>query len=523
MTDKNIGKKHKNGSILSNTERNILKWVQEGKTNEEIGRIVGITKWGVKYHLKNIMSRLDATGRTQAVSQAISQGLLGAVKSYDSGREREVSKKIKVCVIGCGKSYGDIPEMFKDDPFIEIVDAAENTDAIAKGGHTSYKNILAKDVDIIINLSDSDKVSEEIRRLKPHGAEVLEGNTAKFVCKLVEEKRKRLKEREKVLKEHEALYHLGLVIENIGSVNDTCMAILDYAAKLTCTHAGSIVLFDEKSEELVLAASKGFSETFKKIKRWEIRKGGLTAHILNQNAPVVITDIREHPDPNPLLLKEGVRSLMAAPLTIEGRLVGILYVNDFKKRNFRAEDISLFSLLSIYAALTIERVKSIEETRTLSITDGLTGIYNHRFLMEELHKEFQRASRHNHNLSIIMLDVDHFKKYNDDFGHLEGNNVLKNMAKILRRTARTTDTVGRFGGEEFCIIAPEMKKDSAVLFAKRLLIEIRNTSISLHRQITLSGGVAAFPKDGKTPVELIKKADKLLYKAKKNGRNKVCC
>jgi len=120
-----------------------------------------------------------------------------------------------------------------------------------------------------------------------------------------------------------------------------------------------------------------------------------------------------------------------------------------------------------------------------------------------------------------MMDIDHFKDYNDEFGHLEGNKVLKGIARLLKKAARSTDTVGRFGGEEFCIIVPEIKKDGAVAFAKRLLNEIA-TSLLFNKTVTVSGGVAVFPKDGKTPLDLIKKADMFLYKAKKQGRNRVC-
>ena len=136
--------------------------------------------------------------------------------------------------------------------------------------------------------------------------------------------------------------------------------------------------------------------------------------------------------------------------------------------------------------------------------------------------EIQRASRYNHPLSIIMLDIDHFKDYNDKFGHLEGNRALKGIARILKKETRDTDMVGRFGGEEFCIIVHEVKKDGALVFARRLLKEVAGNHFP-NRKITLSGGVAVFPKDGKTPAELIKKADVFLYMAKKQGRNRICC
>ncbi|MBI5893688.1 MAG: diguanylate cyclase [Deltaproteobacteria bacterium] len=527
MTTAKNKKKLNNRSALSAAEKEILKWVQEGKTNNEIGGIIGKSKETVKFHLKNIMKRMDVVSRTQAVSKAMSQGLLPEVLSHNVMK----AVKTKVCIVGCGKGGTAILDIFKEDPSIEVVGVSdENPDAkgigLAKSLNipttTDYREIIKIGTDIIINVTGSKKVRDEIKKLKPPDTELMEGLSARLLWQLVEERRKRIKERERVLKEHESLYHLGLVIENIDSMKDAGLAIVDYATKLTSTPAGSLALFDERNEDMILVASKGFSSDFKKVDRWYIRQGGLTSYILNQKSPFVISDLKAYPDPNPVLIREGVRSLLAAPLTIEGRIVGILYVNDFKKRSFRADDVSLFSLLTVYAALTIERVKSIEEMRTLSITDGLTNLYNHRYLMEQMQKEIQRAERHNHPLSVIMLDIDHFKEYNDKFGHLEGNKVLKSIARILTKTARTTDIVGRFGGEEFCIIVPEIEKHGAVLFAKRLLNEVINVSPSFKKTVTISGGVAVFPKDGKIPVELINKADMLLYKAKRQGRNKVC-
>ena len=202
-----------------------------------------------------------------------------------------------------------------------------------------------------------------------------------------------------------------------------------------------------------------------------------------------------------------MRSILATPLIAEGKIIGILYVNDFKVRKIRTEDISIFSLVAVYAALTIERVKSFEDMRMLSIVDGLTGLFNHRHIMDELHKEFKRASRLKSPFSVIMMDIDFFKQYNDSFGHLEGNKVLKEISSLLMSTARETDVVGRFGGEEFCILAPSLDKKRAIKFANRIL-EVDSSYDFPNRKVTLSGGIATFPKDGNSALELIDAADK---------------
>lgn len=120
-----------------------------------------------------------------------------------------------------------------------------------------------------------------------------------------------------------------------------------------------------------------------------------------------------------------------------------------------------------------------------------------------------------------MIDIDNFKSYNDSFGHLEGNRVLKDVSRLLMKTARVSDTVARFGGEEFCILVPELDRDQVMPFAERLVQIIADHEFP-NRQVTISAGVATFPQDGETLTELIKCADGNLYCAKHSGKNRVC-
>jgi diguanylate cyclase (GGDEF)-like protein len=520
------GVKKKREASLSAKEIEILRWIQRGKTNEEIGLILGRTKWTVKFHLSNLMKKLDVTTRAQAVSQAIGLGFICAVVE-DTAEDK--IPLLKVGIVGCGKGGTEIIKLFKDNASVDIRWGADNNtkapglkilEGIKVPVAADYKVFLKRSVDVVINLTGSETISEDLRKRMPPTTELMGGVSAKIMWQLFEERRRRVEEKERILREHETLYHLGLVIESIDSLKDAGYAILDYATKLTNAPAGSLALFDEKEEDMVLIASKGFSSDFKKIDRWNIRQGGLTSRILSQDGPLMIPDISEEAKPNPVLMREGVRSLLASPLTVEGRIVGILYVNDFKKRGFRAEDVSLFSLLTIYAGLTIERVKSIEETRMLSITDGLTSLYNQRYMMEQLQSEIMRAARHGQDISVIMFDIDYFKKYNDTYGHLEGNKVLKVISRSLMKGSRATDTVCRFGGEEFCIVMPHVKKKGALKYGQRLVEEIAALK-TLGIQVTISGGVASYPADGKDHMEILKAADKRLYDAKKAGRNRI--
>ncbi|HKO15895.1 MAG TPA: diguanylate cyclase [Gemmatimonadaceae bacterium] len=161
-----------------------------------------------------------------------------------------------------------------------------------------------------------------------------------------------------------------------------------------------------------------------------------------------------------------------------------------------------------------------EELERLSITDGLTGLANHRFLMQRLQEEGVRSNRYNREFSVLMADVDEFKDYNDTFGHPAGDEVLKKVAAILRDSTRTIDCAARYGGEEFAIVLPETAVAGAMEVAERIRARVAAETF-WGRQITLSIGVAEFPKDGDTPRAVIAIADKALYQAKRDGRDRV--
>lgn len=448
--------------------------------------------------------------------------------SQNNSVEEELISRIGI--IGCGKGLIVLLDILVGDPKVKVewvYDKDPQAVAIKKAQKLhipvvkDYHTVLSDDLDIIMNITGSDEVSEELKNLGLPKTEILGGASAMFLWRLVEEKNKQHVERERVLKEHENLYHLGLIIENIDSVADAGYAIIDYALKVLNMSAGSLALYEEKEEAMKLIAAKGFSKEFMEADTWSIRKGGLTGTIFNQKTPLFIRDITESSDLNPDLVKEGVRALIASPLIVEGKIIGILYVNDFKVRDITPEDLSIFSLLTVYAAMTLERVKSIEAMRLLTQTDGLTGLFNHRHLMDLLKIEHERGERYKSKFSIIMIDIDHFKRYNDSFGHLEGNKVLREIAKVFSKSARGTDIVSRFGGEEFCIIAPEVDSENVLCFAKRLVEEVATHDFP-NSQVTISCGISSFPHDGDSVRELMDKADSRLYIAKHKGRNQFC-
>lgn len=164
----------------------------------------------------------------------------------------------------------------------------------------------------------------------------------------------------------------------------------------------------------------------------------------------------------------------------------------------------------------------------LSISDGLTGLFNHRHMQEVVHDEFERAKRTGEPLSVVMFDFDHFKQVNDTYGHQVGDRVLQEMAGILQRTAREIDKLGRYGGEEFIVVLPDTDIDDARIFAERVRTRVENHPFASGQtepiRLTISAGAATYPHPAVyNPRTLIHRADQALYAAKAQGRNRVVC
>lgn len=188
------------------------------------------------------------------------------------------------------------------------------------------------------------------------------------------------------------------------------------------------------------------------------------------------------------------------------------------------ERLRLFKVLARETGVALKTAREYERTQTLSITDGLTGAYNYRFLIDAIRKEIGRSERFNDNFSLIMIDVDGLKEYNDVHGHLKGSGVIKQLAKVVSQCLRKIDMLCKYGGDEFVAILPRTTKMGAALAAERIRQAIerhRFPGESLTGKITASMGIATYPEDGKAVQKLINSADKALYRAKRHGRNQV--
>lgn len=219
---------------------------------------------------------------------------------------------------------------------------------------------------------------------------------------------------------------------------------------------------------------------------------------------------------------------VTVPLKAKDRTLGAILVDNlFTQKPITKSEIRILTMFANHAGLAIENSRLYEETEYLSKTDWLTKLWNSGELHKTLARELEKSRIGDKNLSVLMLDIDNFKPYNDSVGHREGDEALKKFASILNNRSRREDLVARYGGEEFTVIMPNTNKDTAVTIAERLKKDIEDFFSSMKvpegiTTLTASIGVSTFPEDGTDKDTLIHKADIALYEAKRLGKNKVC-
>ena len=188
----------------------------------------------------------------------------------------------------------------------------------------------------------------------------------------------------------------------------------------------------------------------------------------------------------------------------------------------------IFSIVAFTLAYIVKyliKSRDFEQQYMLATTDGLTELYNHRYFQEQIRMQVEQSKRYSNNFSLIIIDIDFFKKFNDTFGHQSGDAVLRQVAQTLKKNVRATDIVCRYGGEEMSIILPNTTKDEAFATAQKICNRVAEKTFKLtgnnETHVTISLGVSTFPFDGDTAPKIIEAADKKLYNAKNNGRNQV--
>ncbi len=224
------------------------------------------------------------------------------------------------------------------------------------------------------------------------------------------------------------------------------------------------------------------------------------------------------------LIQQDTGDHIIFPIMAGGENFGCMAIYSKERTAFNKDDLRKFSFMAYQLASALFGIKLISSIRDISIKDGLTGLYNRRYFDEILQHEYMRAKRYYFPLTLIIIDIDYFKSVNDTYGHLIGDKVLKELAKLIKRSVRQVDIVARFGGEEFTILLLNTPMEEAANMAERLRNIVQRHEISAEGyriNITISAGIASLRKDTCSKDDLVDQADRALLKAKASGRNKV--
>ncbi len=303
-------------------------------------------------------------------------------------------------------------------------------------------------------------------------------------------------------------------------------SVLNNLVQVTCQafgyEQGAILLVDDRSGDLVVEATYGYAPG---THGYRIPAGkGITGAVQRTGKPETVADVRR--DARYIGITQRIVSEIAVPLISEGRVIGVFNLESTRRAAFGERDLHILTALAGYATIAIENARLFEKTKRLAITDGLTELYNHRYLHEALERTLERCRRDDRPLAVIMLEIDSFKRYNDTYGHQRGDDVLRTVADLLRKGSRASDIVARYGGDEFMIVLPYTSKETASEIAERLRRAVEAYPFLLGENIvssvTLSVGVAANPDDSDTVDALVDAVDRAQYTAKRSGGNKVC-
>ncbi len=306
--------------------------------------------------------------------------------------------------------------------------------------------------------------------------------------------------------------------------------IMKKSRKLIKAETWSLLLLDEETGELVFEKITGKKEDKKKIKKFRLKLGeGIAGWVAQEGIPVVVPDVSIDKRFCSKIDKETnyrTKSLMCVPIKSKGSTLGVLeIVNKITDEPFTKDDLALMMRLVDHAAIAIERASLYQKMAELSITDDLTKLFNTRYLNRTLEIEITRSKRHSSSLSLIFMDVDHFKTINDNYGHLVGSKLLVEMGQLLIKSLRTIDIVARYGGDEFVIVLPQTTPQAAIQIAERIRraieqnIFLKKDGYSL--RLTASFGVASYPESAKSKEDLLRLADEAMYRVKYNNRNGV--
>ncbi|RKY84288.1 hypothetical protein DRQ09_08840 [candidate division KSB1 bacterium] len=325
-----------------------------------------------------------------------------------------------------------------------------------------------------------------------------------------------------------AFYEISKKLNSNLGFDEIIDILIDILKKIFNYDRISISFIEDESGNAIIKKVVGQTDEFVENYKFSIEEG-LNGWVIRKNKSILVSDLEKGDYFIPrYTIKEKsnheLRSFVAAPISYHNRCLGVISVESRKPNLYTDRHEKILSLLANNIGIALDRSMIYNQLENLATTDGLTGVNNYRHFRKKLAEEIERAKRYNLKFSLLMLDIDHFKDFNDRYGHLVGDNILKNIADTIKTSIRSIDFVARYGGEEFAIILIETVMDEAYLSAERIRRNIEKLRISYQGgtySVTVSIGISEYSTGVKSEDELVAQADKALYQAKAEGRNRV--
>lgn len=317
------------------------------------------------------------------------------------------------------------------------------------------------------------------------------------------------------------LSRITKAISASGELDEMFRTVTRETTRLFPADICSIMLLDDARGELVVQESHGLS-------RWETESirfklgDGVAGWVAKNAKPARLADVAKDKRFRTIPgQRSRIVSLLCVPLIAKKKVFGVVTLTNRERRGaFTSAHEDLLGLIAGHISLNIENHRLSQ----LSATDSLTGLYNHAQILKRLEEEIAAARRYHESVTVLMMDLDHFKTVNDTYGHPAGDKVLLGVADMIRRNVRESDIAGRYGGEEFVVILPLTRKAGGGVIAERLRKTIAGAQFPLPQGnvlVTVSIGLSNYPEDGIEGAEVLEKADQALYQAKTAGRNRV--
>ena len=326
-----------------------------------------------------------------------------------------------------------------------------------------------------------------------------------------------------------ALHDTGLELTAELNLNVLLQSIAEHALNLIGGKSCNCFIYKPELNLIEMVATAGEElDLSEKVRR---RGEGTVGHVWATGAPILINDYHTWPGRKREYDHLPNRAMVSVPIHWSAEFLGVLNILAYAPHRYTEADMDMLVLFAMQAAIAIRNATLYGKIEQLSVTDELTGLLNRRGFFQLGEREFERALRFGRSLSALMLDIDHFKRVNDTHGHAGGDQVLRVLADCFRQNTRAIDIAGRYGGEEFALLLPEILQSETIQIAERLRQSMADLSIPIGSEngdsspvdisITVSIGVAALSQDGQSLTDLMDRADQALYRAKDSGRNRV--